>query len=128
MKDIPIKNVAWGLAFVLFAASIWSVQSALYFPQFADGTEDGIVTWRSAPGFEWTLKRHLEDKKGGVIHVHATDPANTQRGAALRSRISKSGAGGAVVFDYVADTSLIVVPAIINNHGPYRLLLGHWHD
>jgi hypothetical protein len=41
----------------------------------------------------------------------------------LRSRMSRSGSGGAVVFDYVDNTSLIVVPVMINNHGPYKFLL-----
>ena len=35
----------------------------------------------------------------------------------------KSSKGGAVVFDYAANTSLIVVPVMINKHGPYRFLL-----
>jgi hypothetical protein len=41
----------------------------------------------------------------------------------LRSRMSKPGSGGIVLFDYVANTSLIVVPVMINNHGPYKFLL-----
>jgi hypothetical protein len=41
----------------------------------------------------------------------------------LRSQMSNSAKGGAVVFDYVANTSLVVVPVTINNHGPYKFLL-----
>jgi predicted aspartyl protease len=37
--------------------------------------------------------------------------------------MTKPGNGGGVVFDYVPDTSLIVVPVIINGHGPYKFLL-----
>ena len=41
----------------------------------------------------------------------------------LRSQMTKPGNGGGVVFDYVPDTSLIVVPVMINGHGPYKFLL-----
>jgi hypothetical protein len=41
----------------------------------------------------------------------------------LRSQMSKPGSGGGVVFDYVPGTSLIVVPVMINGHGPYKFLL-----
>jgi len=41
----------------------------------------------------------------------------------LRSRMTKPAKNGDVVFDYVGNTPLIVVPVLINNHGPYRFLL-----
>ncbi len=41
----------------------------------------------------------------------------------LRSRMSRPANGGAVVFDYAGGTSLIVVPVMINEHGPYKFLL-----
>src|SRR5947208_17196865 len=31
--------------------------------------------------------------------------------------------GGGIAFDYVPNSSLIVVPVMINKHGPYKLLL-----
>jgi hypothetical protein len=40
-----MKNILWSLVFVAFAAGICSAQSVLYFPQFADGTQDGTVAW-----------------------------------------------------------------------------------
>ena len=41
----------------------------------------------------------------------------------LRSHMTKPAKNGDVVFDYVGNTPLIVVPVLINNHGPYRFLL-----
>jgi predicted aspartyl protease len=41
----------------------------------------------------------------------------------LRSRMSRPANGGTVVFDYAGGTSLIVVPVMINEHGPYKFLL-----
>jgi hypothetical protein len=40
-----MKNISRSLVFILFAAGICSAQSVLYFPQFADGTQDGVVAW-----------------------------------------------------------------------------------
>jgi len=37
--------------------------------------------------------------------------------------VSKALRGGAVAFDYVPNSSLIVVPVMINSHGPYKFLL-----
>jgi hypothetical protein len=45
MKDIRVKNIVWSIVFVLFAAGMCSAQSVLYLPQFADGTQDGVVAW-----------------------------------------------------------------------------------
>jgi predicted aspartyl protease len=41
----------------------------------------------------------------------------------LRSQMSNSARGWTVGFDYVANTSLVVVPVMINDHGPYKFLL-----
>ncbi len=37
--------------------------------------------------------------------------------------VSKTPKGGTVLFDHVAGSSLIVVPVMLNNHGPYKFLL-----
>jgi predicted aspartyl protease len=41
----------------------------------------------------------------------------------LRSQMDNSRRGSTVAFDYVANTSLVVVPVMINDHGPYKFLL-----
>ena len=41
----------------------------------------------------------------------------------LRSKMSPAQKAGAVAFDYVANTSLVVLPVMVNNHGPFRFLL-----
>ena len=41
----------------------------------------------------------------------------------VRSHMTKPSKNGDVVFDYIENTPLIVVPVLINNHGPYRFLL-----
>lgn len=41
----------------------------------------------------------------------------------LRSQMSPAQKAGAVAFDYVANTSLVVLPVMVNNHGPFRFLL-----
>jgi len=43
--------------------------------------------------------------------------------SAVRGAILESPRGNAVVFDYVPNSSLIVVPVMINSHGPFRFLL-----
>ena len=41
----------------------------------------------------------------------------------LRSQMTNSAGGWTVGFNYVANTSLVVVPVMINDHGPYQFLL-----
>jgi predicted aspartyl protease len=68
--------------------------------------------------------RFEKTARGGRLHI-----TTKQREALLavqdflRLHMSKPGNGGAVVFHYVGDTSLIVVPVMINEHGPYKFLL-----
>ena len=68
--------------------------------------------------------RYEETRGGGRIRIMAKK--RQSRLAVqdfLRSRMTKPGRGADVVFDYAGDTPLIVVPVMINNHGPYRFLL-----
>jgi predicted aspartyl protease len=41
----------------------------------------------------------------------------------MSATVIKTKKGGSVAFDHLADSSLIVVPVMINNHGPYKFLL-----
>jgi predicted aspartyl protease len=67
--------------------------------------------------------RYEKTTRGGRIHITAkSGEALLAVQDFLRSQMSKSPKGGAVVFDYVAST-LVVVPVMINDHGPYKFLL-----
>jgi predicted aspartyl protease len=68
--------------------------------------------------------RYEQTARGGRIHISAkTKKALLAVQDFLRSRTAREQNGRAVVFDYVANTSLIVVPVMINEHGPYKFLL-----
>ena len=68
--------------------------------------------------------RFEKTTRGGRIRITATGrEALLAVQDFLRSRMSKPASGGMVVFDYVGGTSLIVVPVMINEHGPYKFLL-----
>jgi Aspartyl protease len=68
--------------------------------------------------------RYEKTRRGGRIRIKA---ANSDALAAvqdfLRSRMSQPSTSGRIVFDYVPNSSLIVVPVMINNSGPYKFLL-----
>lgn len=62
--------------------------------------------------------------RGGEIHITARSrEALLAVQDFLRSRMTKPGTGAGVVFDYIPETSLIAVPVMINDHGPYKFLL-----
>jgi hypothetical protein len=68
--------------------------------------------------------RYEKTTRGGRIYIAAKNrEALLAVQDFLRSRMAKPGNSGAVVFDYVANTTLIVVPVMINEHGPYKFLL-----
>jgi predicted aspartyl protease len=66
--------------------------------------------------------RYENTRRGGRIHITAKNHEGVLAVQGFLRSMNKSGAG-TVLFDYAADTSLIVVPVIINNQGPYRFLL-----
>ncbi|HEY2382696.1 MAG TPA: retropepsin-like aspartic protease [Terriglobia bacterium] len=41
----------------------------------------------------------------------------------LRAQMNLAQQSGAVAFDFVANTALVVLPVMVNDHGPYRFLL-----
>ena len=68
--------------------------------------------------------RYENTPHGGRIRITAKSPeALVAVQDFLRSQMSNSAHGWTVAFNYVADTSLVAVPVMINNHGPYRFLL-----
>ena len=81
MKKILMKNALWSLALVFGAAAVSSAQTTLYFPQFADGSQDPIywgtiieVTNPTSPGSppasgQISLKRD----SGAVMDLTFTD-------------------------------------------------------
>ena len=56
MKNMLKRNILWSLVLVFGTAAVCSAQTTLYFPQFADGSQDPIY---------W----------GTIIQI--TNPANT---------------------------------------------------
>jgi len=79
-----------------------------------------------------TLQQHRKEIKyryentayGGRIRIVARSPeALAAVQEFLRSQMSNVPKAKAVAFDFIANTSLVVLPVTINNDGPYRFLL-----
>jgi predicted aspartyl protease len=93
--------------------------------QLQDQARNGVTS--ATPAMQQHQKeiqyRFEKTTRGGRIHITTKDRnALLAVQDFLRSRTSRPPNGGAVVFDYVGD-SLIVVPVMINEHGPYKFLL-----
>jgi len=68
--------------------------------------------------------RYENTPRGGRIRITARNrEALVAIQDFLRSQMSNGARGWTVAFDYVANTSLVVVPVMINDHGPYKFLL-----
>jgi len=68
--------------------------------------------------------RFEQTDRGGRIRVTAkSDDALRAVQDFLRSQISDRLGSKAVPFTFVQNTSLVVVPVMVNEHGPYRFLL-----
>jgi hypothetical protein len=68
--------------------------------------------------------RYEKTDLGGRIHITAKTPeALLAVQDFLRAQMSNSSSSRAVAFDFIADTSLVVLPVTINNEGPYKFLL-----
>jgi len=68
--------------------------------------------------------RYENTERGGRIRIIAkTREALLAVQDFLNSQISGASGDRKVVFDFVENTSLVVVPVRINGHGPYRFLL-----
>ena len=79
-----------------------------------------------------TVQQHMKEiryryentPRGGRIRITARSrEALVAIQDFLRSQMSNSARGWTVGFDYVGNTSLVVVPVMINNRGPYKFLL-----
>src|SRR5215467_6066729 len=68
--------------------------------------------------------RYEKTRRGGRIRIKAINPdALAAIQDFLRLRMSQPSTSGTIVFDFVPNSSLIVVPVMINNSGPYKFLL-----
>jgi predicted aspartyl protease len=68
--------------------------------------------------------RYEKTRRGGRIRIKAANPdALAAVQDFLRSRMSQPSTSGTIVFDFVPNSPLIVVPVMINNSGPYKFLL-----